>query len=478
MLEAIHFDIVLVPAILFQIGMIAFGPVSQVLLVPSDKPDCYDIGASLTYNPADSTALWTLKYPYDPRTNIGVKNGYAIVYGFDTAAYHFRYPVTSTCKRNATECTFNDIPVMRTEIDCQPGSFQETQVYDGRTRTTQTLAQYYNYSNGDPSTHPSVPAFYYAGSMQGRTMYDFPTYATPVNLNATFNPALLAYVGNQTFVVVSHQGRADNASTVTADNASVSECTLLSYVDTTKVTLQGRKTTLDVVASRPIAMDFTKLANASYWQAVTISSTYPLPPQAAADLTMMTMYSLQVGMVNNLVILNQETLQGRIAGQWVSNNGERNTIENMINDMIHSADRFATFSAQTLEFMVQWGRACYPNGTVYHTNPAAFYTFSLIPLVPVVWWVTLWVISLYQMNGIMRGNSQIALLVTGLTAAARQKFKGLSHAGQNTLFKYASHVDITFGEVKRADDRPGHVAFGLQDEMNPIRARRRSVTGA
>lgn len=34
-------------------------------------------------------------------------------------------------------------------------------------------------------------------------------------------------------------------------------------------------------------------------------------------------------------------------------------------------------------------------------------------------WIVVWILSLYHTNGVSRGNSQIALLVTGLTAAVR-----------------------------------------------------------
>ncbi|KAI8139275.1 hypothetical protein BJV82DRAFT_660056 [Fennellomyces sp. T-0311] len=464
-LFSIRIDYILVPAIIFQLGLIALGPAAQTLITIHEQSFCeYSDASRLNYNNLSQTHFSSLRYPFDQRSNFGLKHSYFITYGFDSASGDSDTSINYSYDTKTINITFPNIEMMETDIECREGSFSETQIINNQTRTAQTLAEYFG------STVPVAPRVFFSGSMFNRTIYDLVYARVPVFLQEGISPGARAVVGDQTFVIFSYKGQASVATIERPEDAVVHECTLRTYKVYNNITTglgQGH-TLIHNEKKELVDMDYNLLCNASHW--------YERPE--GPSMFMLNAYSYQLSLINNLNILKSSVFQNRLADGWAKNNPDRNTIENFMRDTFSKTDQALSFLRP--EYLVRGivGIGCFKDDTIYRIDPVAFYILSLICLIPLVWWLVMWIIGLYQTNGISRGNSQIALLVTGFTKRAADQFKGLSHTGQQQLFEKATDVNIYFGEVKRMDNKPGHVAFGLENELHPLRTRRRSLTRA
>ncbi|KAL1932314.1 hypothetical protein VTP01DRAFT_9370 [Rhizomucor pusillus] len=109
--------------------------------------------------------------------------------------------------------------------------------------------------------------------------------------------------------------------------------------------------------------------------------------------------------------------------------------------------------------------------STFNLSRPSYYAVSLVLLVPLIWWVSVWILSLYRTNGVSRGQSLVALLVAGLTPAVQREFQGMSQADQYTLIKYARGVRVRLGEVGVEE---AHATLGLSHEVEPLRVRRNS----
>ncbi|ORY98040.1 hypothetical protein BCR43DRAFT_546768 [Syncephalastrum racemosum] len=468
--RSLYLDKVLLPAIIFHIALIALSPGSQQILrlvtpsmcvrpasIPGVGP-----GAGLSANNITHSSMSSLQYPYDPRQNFGLEANYPITFALDSVAYNTSFSINGWRPTDAVNTTFKNFPIPSTTMTCEPGSFTETQIINAKdVNNTVTLAQYFNYSDSDPSTYPTTPQYFFPGFMKGRTPYDFEVAWIPTFLNPDYDPGLQQFVGNQSFVILSKQGRADYGN-VSAAEAQVDICTLHSAINLTDIVMyQAARFVFHTQSTTPIDMDRVMLSNGSAWRLSDMNDEI--------FYTLLNLYSLQVSIVNTLTLTAQSALQTRIAKHWVQQQPEgRNSILTFTRDVLYKADYATVFARPPMLAVYPDVISCYVNESIYTIDTAAYYT----------WWLVMWVVALYQTNGISRGNSQIALLVTGLTDNARRMMRGLSHAGQNTLYNHASNIDVTFGETVTSDGRPGHVAFGVQDEMNPIRVRRGSFSAA
>ncbi|KAI9490176.1 hypothetical protein BDB00DRAFT_875631 [Zychaea mexicana] len=465
---SIRLDYIILPAVIFQLGLITIGPATQVVLTTyADQTNCTSptemYNGRMHFNNFSLNDLSSFGYPFDQRLNYGLKKQYVVIFGFDSTPYQTAMPLNYWYMVNSTGLTFADIPMFYTDIECQDGTFDETQIISPTTRTAITLAEFYG------STQPVAPRVYYAGSMYNRTIYDIQHARVPSLMNDEFNPALRAFVGDQTFVALSHQGRASKETIERPEDAFVQECTIRTHMALNNITTgTGGGFFFEPGPREPIEMDYDLLINSSFWY------DHPLGPARA----MQNAYAYQLTLMAAMTGFRESAFQDRLADTWASNNPDRNTLENFLRAAFNQSDVALSIVNPTTATSVVYAHACYPIDPVYTLNAPSFYTVSLIAILPLLWWVIMWIISLYQTNGVSRGNSQIALLVTGFTKKAAEQFKGYSHAGQRTLFQKASTVDVTFGEVKRMDNKSGHIAFGLENELHPLRARRRSISRA
>ncbi|KAI9266613.1 hypothetical protein BDA99DRAFT_570985 [Phascolomyces articulosus] len=467
-IASLRLDYIIVPAILFQFGLIAIGPASQVVLTTyTGDYYCLDpteqFNGGLNHVKLTEDDLSTLKYPFDQRLNYGVKEQYVAVFGFDTAPYNASIPINYSYDIRSISLDFPNVTMFLTDMECKNGTFGETQVIDPTTRNAVTMADFYGTSQ--PMVAPRV---FYAGSMFNRTYYDIARQSVPSMIDPNGRPEVRAFVGDQTFVFMSYQGQATKKTVERTEDIVVRECTLRTYQSNNTIrTGLGSNYFVDYGYKELINMDYDLLINASFWNDDYASGTPRL---------MLNAYSYQLTLMTVMTVLKQDAFQDRLANMWANNNPNRNTMENFLRDAFNQTDLAMSLVRPERGPASTFANGCYPRDSVYQLNPVSYYIISLICIVPLLWWVLMWIISLYQTNGISRGNSQIALLVTGFTKSAAEQFKGYSYASQRILFQKASTVDVSFGEVKRMDNRAGHIAFGLENELHPLRARRRPMS--
>lgn len=98
----------------------------------------------------------------------------------------------------------------------------------------------------------------------------------------------------------------------------------------------------------------------------------------------------------------------------------------------------------------------------YKVEKAAAYILCFCLLIPIVWWLFIWLYSLKKNNGIARANSQIVLLATNMTPDAERNLRGFSGLDGSTAFKRAKEIRIRLGVVQK------QTVVGLEHE-NHIR---------
>ncbi|KAI7873506.1 hypothetical protein K492DRAFT_223778 [Lichtheimia hyalospora FSU 10163] len=466
-LLSIRMDTILIPAVIFQIGLIALGPAAQQILASYDGSSiCYiePPGRPLRVKDYVSWQWYKVPMPHRAPQLKGIKQSYIPKLGFD-AAFSNSTKGLARYKYNfmSLNTTWHDIPTMRTDIDCVTGSYADTRIINDQTLNVSTLSEYFG------SDRPvDVPRIFYAESMYNRTHYDRERFVFDIFDETRYYPEDRPSVGDQTVVIVTKGGQATSSSLNNPDEeATVEQCTLRSYITNSSMVESG---TLNVNI-RPtwekkllITVDYDRLVNGTV---LDLSSLYEV------NHVYDNAYAYQLSLIATMTDRNNIKFHQKSADRWAAAVPEdtENVFTNYIRDGFYMSDIFMTFYAPEEEdpSTVIYGDACFTNGTSYNFDTAAYLGLSLAPIVPLSWWVVLWIISLYQTNGISRGNSQIALMATGLTHRVSDRFKGFSHTGQAQLFNRASKVKAWFGEIKRKDGRRGHVAFGLEDEIQPLR---------
>lgn len=99
----------------------------------------------------------------------------------------------------------------------------------------------------------------------------------------------------------------------------------------------------------------------------------------------------------------------------------------------------------------------------YSVRKEACYILCLCLLLPILWWVMVWIISIKKSNGIARGNSQIALLATGMTPLAEHNLRGFSKLDSDNAFKNAKNIRVRVGTF-RNNNQKEVVVFGMDNE--------------
>ncbi|KAI9258081.1 hypothetical protein BDA99DRAFT_561517 [Phascolomyces articulosus] len=466
-------DLIIIPAILLQLGLIAIGPSSQQILTAYPSTYCDNSGQ---YRYTDITneniASWN-RDDHDVRSLAGTNANYLIQMAIDGTGYSWNLPVNNNCPSNAKNCTIPRMPMIHNEVECKLGSFNETMVVSEQDLSIKTLQQYYNYTDGnDFMTRPQAPQFLYGATMQHRTAYDIGNFSqtteeqdistSPTNVTSGGGPGTV-YAGEHVFVVVSRLGTTEVQRIDQPEDIRVHECKLTATINITEITLEERSFRTRTVETIPIDMNYPLLSDASHWYR-------PEEQYSEQDRTMINAYAIQVGALNYLITQNQDEFNTRTTRSWDSHRDEMlgNAIEDFINDIIKRISRGITMGRPAGVSPID-AVVCFQLPTQYHLDPASYYTFCLCLLIPVFWWVLTWIMALYRAGGISRGNSQVILLVTGFTAALRKEFKGLSHQGSNVIFERAQKTDVKFGELTTEHARKkGHVSFGRPDQISPL----------
>lgn len=110
------------------------------------------------------------------------------------------------------------------------------------------------------------------------------------------------------------------------------------------------------------------------------------------------------------------------------------------------------------------GIAIFANQPIYIVDKASCFILCFSLFLPILWWLAVWIMSMSKMNGVGRGNSQVALLAMSLTSEAEQALRGLSLLDGDDAFRQAHNVHVRLGVVRDYENE--RLACGLKDEKN------------
>ncbi|ORY99973.1 hypothetical protein BCR43DRAFT_521167 [Syncephalastrum racemosum] len=461
-LTAIRPDRVLLPLIILQLGLIAMGPASQEVLTVAPYTWCTNAtDVIFTDLRTDDVSMGF----EDIRSFRGLQANYLLQFAFELASRNFVPPMNMNCPDDSESCSYYDIPLIVTVPNCVEASFDTVEIISGQDRNLIVpYTTYINYTETLSYQLAAAPAAYYAPSMLHRTGYDANNF-TYANASAVPNPS--DYAGDQQFVFITRDNKAAGTTSLRSADAKVYNCTLQSYFNMTYIQNNATSMLQAQVSSRPIEMDYAKLADPSYWKGNV----------SEEDRIMRNAYAMQVSFINYLVLSDQSTFRNDIAGTWSIYVGPKSPDTNTAIDLLDSLLTYMAImvvhSRPESRRQVK-GEACYRLPEVYQLDPRRYYPVCLVLLIPMVWWVAVYCLSLKRL-GVSRGHSQVALLVTGFTTALKKRFKGYSHADSNRIFEKAKTVDVVFGESKSRHGRRGHAAFGEPNELQRIPGRRPSL---
>ncbi|KAF7721846.1 hypothetical protein EC973_004082 [Apophysomyces ossiformis] len=470
----LRFDTVLIPAIIFQFGFIAIGPASQQILTSSayQQYSCTNNETAMLYNDIDYLDMVALRSNrYDMRFVKGLQFDFLGTMAMQQAGHNLPAPIMLSCPGTATNCTYPHVDMFRTDVECQQGNF-DTPVLNHHTMKVEPIRRLLRFNDSNPLASlsaPQLPLVLYGPSMLGRTWWDLNNLTTPTsqpNLNNNTTRSIRSYLGEQTFIAATYKG-GTNSRSADPKTTVITQCTLRSYRNSTTVIATNNSLIIQTNDFAPINIDLDQLAN----PAILRNQKY-----GAQQLVMHNAYGVQLTAMNTLIVHNPELMRSNAAKSTQRSSDQ--SFQGFLTRYLHQLDQLVSLLLpMDPDFLFSRdGQQCTVAAVRYHANPLSYYFLSLSLVIPLIWWIIVWSIGLYKTNGISRGTSQIALLVTGFTDLARERFKGLSHAGQNELLNKANKINIVFGETRGGMEQMGHVAFGLKEEqLRPIRARRSST---
>ncbi|KAI8370492.1 uncharacterized protein BYT42DRAFT_582607 [Radiomyces spectabilis] len=470
-LGALRLDAILVPAIIFQFGLIAIGPASQQILNTQEIDVC-EKGGLLSLRNISNTD-WSVMFSNlysSPRANTGMREPYVVEFAIAQAAKGLMPMPVHFCPPSALNCSFQGVSGFYTVAACKESSVQAT-IVDLDHNNVTTLFDHFGYNRVSSSSwfvaSPETPSIYYAGSMKGRTFYDLNNITAPTSRNVTFDPTIRRLYGDQTFVIVTSKN--DISSTYVKDmkDLTVQECTLQSHVNRTTIVFKNGTVSQTDYQTTPMVIDYDKLSNSTYWDKEFRTSLHK-------NYTMLNAYALQLSIMKSLIIHTRPLKD--IALDWAMFDTIKldNSPSQFLHHVLRNIDISTLVALPDFPTLGMPGIQCQRQSRTYALQPSAFYGLVLSFLIPTIWWAWVWISSLFYTNGVSRGNSQVALMVTGLTPACQKQFDDLSHAGSKQIFQKAKQINVWFGETIAHDGRPGHIRFGLQEEIKPIRTRRKS----
>ncbi|KAI9497857.1 hypothetical protein BDB00DRAFT_802207 [Zychaea mexicana] len=299
--------------------------------------------------------------------------------------------------------------------------------------------------------------------MAGRTHYDLRNISLPYNYSSSseaepFDQGARDSVGDVTMVVVSHENTMSYQG-LDSDTLEARRCTLRPYYNWTEIYNVRGNIGFNILSSEPVTMDYDNIiGNNVYLNEVEDSDV-----NATIQLNM---YALQLSVMRALVLG-----EGGIVHPVYNRDTVEQNLRNFSNYL--GLTYVLTSPGGSDELITTTGpykTTCKETELLFALNPASYYPLALCLLVPLAWWTVTWIVSLYQVNGVSRGHSQVALLVSGLTPVVREKMRGTIHENQYAVMTAAGKVKVKFGE--RASD--GQPTFGLPQEVKPIGVRRMS----
>ncbi|CEG83422.1 hypothetical protein RMATCC62417_17346 [Rhizopus microsporus] len=465
-------DIVLIFALIFNLGLLVLSPVSQELIVPvSLKRNLTSIVDShLYYNDPfyvnDRTNLSSLPIP--PTLNGLTYDNYLIPMSFANVARHAPFNGAYTCPSYADYCVFRNKSFVSTSLDCTPVTDQEPIVNQSNYKELTTPARYYTEIEQN-RTLVHVPTFFYAGEMLNRTFHDLQSYKPPLApggfiasgfLYSDYDPQYRPYVGNQTFVLAYSKTRCCSALTEIGD-ISYARCTFRSSLNTTDwKTSNGTLIKHGQETSVPITFDFDHVLgnNTALFQAT-----------KDADNS-----TRSIGVMINAYLMQQALLKEFISPQyrpliqylriWNMAYPATITIFDYLKPAMQMYDlNYAIAPYVTGSYFTQTtteGLIFATDPPVYSTNKTYCYVLFALMFLPVVWWLVVWSIGIKHSNG--RGNSQISLMTMEMTPLASQSLRNISNMSSSEAFKRAKSIRVRIGN--HATENKERLVLKLEDE--------------
>lgn len=212
-----HFDFVLIVALVFNIGLLIVSPVSQELLVPIMKNTTIGPSAQVRFHYLGVEGL-------NGRSKLGGSGIAPFMNGLSTNAYitssSFAQAATGskssplfTCPSNSAYCLWKNVTYISTNMTCNTISPDETAIVNrwGTTRTVVVLKEFFTAFNISTASDMKFPKFLYSGDMLNRTYWDLANYTAPMmpGLNIpeifadgkVYDPQYRPYVGDQSFII-------------------------------------------------------------------------------------------------------------------------------------------------------------------------------------------------------------------------------------------------------------------------------------
>lgn len=246
-LRALQFDLVLVVALIFHLGLLVVSPVSQAILVPvSNSMETYG-KAVFHYIPTYATGGRSRleKSGQAPKMNGLEKNGYISASSFTQAALGIPSSPIFNCPNGASYCEFKNVSFISTKMNCQSITSDDTAlVWHNNTNKVVVLKEYLTSANISGTTVDSFPKFFYGTEMLGRTSYELDNWTEPMtpglNIPLTladiynYDPQYRPYVGDQSFVMAYNtlKPQYDDKRFMNYTQLSFRKCSLQSNLNT------------------------------------------------------------------------------------------------------------------------------------------------------------------------------------------------------------------------------------------------------
>lgn len=489
-LRALQFDLVLVAALIFHLGLLVVSPVSQAILVPFQGTMERYGGASFHFNPSNSY-LGRSKLGLSgqaPKMNGFLNNGYLTASSFAQASLLTPSTPLFDCPNGASYCEYKNVSFITTKMSCQNITSDDTAlVWHNNTNNVVVLKEYLTSANISGTTVDSFPKFFYATEMLGRTSFELDNWTEPMipGLNTpltladikNYDPQYRPYVGDQSFVMAYNTLQPKNGDKTFMNYTQLSfrKCSLQSSLNTTDwITQNGTLVKTGVETSVPINFDYDNVLgnNVALYHIDTNVTTgnmvvaYLMQQSILLELIRpkyYKMYEYLNAYYSRMIKLGQTGNMSSIDMSYGSLSS-LNLLEAFLSRALTAFDYavfqtpFLSGNAQSTMDVGREGTIHYNLVPVYRVEKAAAYTLCLCLLLPIAWWIIIWFYSLKKNNGIARANSQIVLLATNMTPDAERNLRGISGLDSSNAFKRAKDIRIRLGVVQQ------HPVVGLDHE--------------
>ncbi|KAI9474044.1 MAG: hypothetical protein EXX96DRAFT_580403 [Benjaminiella poitrasii] len=496
--KGLHFDHILVLALIFHAGLVAVSPLSQEILVPYIKN--YTMSGIDTrffyFKPYDINGRSGLQQTgMPPKMNGLTNNAYITTSSFAQAATGSRSAPLYTCPSKATQCEFKNVSFISTAMTCTNIGENDTAIANrgGTIPTIVVLKEYFtNLNISYAGKTKYFPMFLYAPEMFGRTYYDLLNYTAPImpGLNITsifadkyiYDPQYRPYVGDQRFIMAYNKANLYSRIANNYTEMGFKKCSFTSSLNTsTWRTVNGTLEKMNNDTSVPIVMDYDRV----------LGNNTALHSDALTDhpnwAIMVNAYIMQQSLLIELITSKYYGIYDYL-GAWrqdritsisdILNNNHTNdpTFEDFMKDALRAFDYayfqapFVTRNYGDLNTQYNGGEAFFSSDPIYRVKQEASYLLSLCLFLPIIWWVLVWASSMRQMGGVARGSSQVALLATRLTPLAEDRLRHFSRLDSGRAFDLAKDIRVRVGTFVR-DNQEQHVALGLEgeDRLHPLK---------